>query len=66
MLRFHLFVPLAPLAGFVGAGVAGPTQAEDKLMVPEAQTASHAGAGIGPPVGGAHGDEGVRTAAGKT
>lgn len=62
----HLVLPLVPLAGFAGARVAEATQAEDKLVVLEAQAAGHAGAGIGPPVGGAHGDEAVRTAAGET
>lgn len=61
----HLVLPLVPLAGFAGARVAEATQAEDKLVVHEAQAAGHAGAGIGPPVGGAHGDEAVRTAAGE-
>lgn len=63
--RLHLLLPLVPLAGLASARVAEATHAEDKLVVLEAQTAGHAGAGVGPPVGGAHGDEAVRTVAGE-
>lgn len=63
--RLHLFLPLIPLAGFASARVAATTWAEHKLVILEAQAAGHAGTGIGPPVGGTHGDEAVRTVAGE-
>lgn len=59
-------LPLVPRAGFAGAGFSDATHAEDKLMVLEAQTAGHAGAGIGPPVGGTHRNKAVRTVARQT
>lgn len=65
MTCLHLVLPLVPLAGFASAGVAAATWAEDELVVLEAQAAGHAGTGIGPPVGGAHRDEAVRTVAGE-
>lgn len=61
----HLVLPLVSLAGFGSARVAAATWAEDKLVVLEAQAAGYAGTGISPPVGGAHGDEAVRTVAGE-
>lgn len=54
-------LPLVPGAGFAGAGVTHATHAEDKLVVLEAQTAGHTGAGVGPPIGGTHRNKAVRT-----
>lgn len=65
-LTTQLIIPLVPLAGFAGTGVTDTTQAKDKLMVLESQTASHTGTGIGPPIRGTHWNEAVRTTTGKT
>lgn len=60
-----LHLPLVPLAGAAGAGVAEATPSEDKLIVLESHAAGHTGAGIRPPVRGTHRDEAVRAVTGK-
>lgn len=65
-LTEKLNLPLVSLAGFVGARVTEAAQAVDKLMVLESHTASHTGAGIGPPIRGTYWYEAVRTTTGKT
>lgn len=61
-----LIIPLVSQAGFAGAGVTDMTEAKDKLMVFESQTASHAGTGIGPPIRCTHWNKAIRTTTGKT
>jgi len=57
--------PLVLLAGVGQAGVNASARAEHKLIVPEADTASHTCAGIRASVPGTHRHKVIRTTAGK-